>query len=45
VARVLDSPGTTRQTTPEELNSLAPLQRVRFDPSFGAALLGLRFRL
>ncbi len=45
VARVLDSPQATRPTTPAELNSLAPLQRVRFDPSFGAALIGIRYRL
>jgi hypothetical protein len=45
VDRVLDNAAVVHQTTPAELNAQAPLQRVTFDPSFGMALLGIRYRI
>jgi len=43
--RVVDNGGAVHPTTPSELNAVAPPHRVEFDPSFGAALLGIRYRI
>ncbi len=45
VDRVLNNGEMVHQATPAELNAVAPPHRVEFDPSFGAALLGLRYRI
>ncbi len=45
VDRVLNNAEVIHQATPAELNAVAPVQRVEFDPSFGAALVGLRYRI
>jgi hypothetical protein len=45
VERVLNNAEVIHQATPAELNQQAPLQHVEFDPSFGAVLAGIRYRL